>query len=218
MPAESEQYYSHLQYLTGRLVEFLSQQNNNIPAALGDLQKTYTESGEYLMYVTQYHHTSNLVLFILDLVERISPGDSIIDVGCSSGFSGLTLARYGCHNVTFHDYAGLGLEFIAWYAKQEGLPLKTIPYANPTEARYNWVLCMDVLEHTGNHLGTLKWLESLGDNVALCYPLMRYDPPYIQTIDQWVDDDAIQWIITKRYTVLDTKIVDGRRYTIYRTK
>lgn len=212
-------YHTHLQHLTERLAEFIALKQDRGPSvSIEDKQATYTRSSEYLVYVTAYHHTADFARFITDLVGQISPYHSIIEVGCSSGFSGLTLTRYGRRNVTFHDFAGLGLEFLGWYGKEEGLPLTTIPYTNPTAVRYDWVLCLDVLEHTGNHLGALRWLEELGDNVALAYPLMEFVPPFQNVMDEWVDDEIIQMTLVKRYTVLETRIADGRRYTTYRIR
>lgn len=214
------QYNASIDYLTKKLEQFLAERGNRVPISIEDKQATYTQSSDYLSYCTNYHFGSDFASFILKLAECIPQDASIIEVGCNSGFTGLTLSRLSGHNnITFHDFAGLGLEFIGWYANEEALPtLQTVPYTNPLKARYDWVLCTDALEHTGNHLGTLKWLASLADNVALCYPLAEYRPPYCNVMDEWVDDEAIQYLLNKRYTVLHSEIADGRRYFIYRTK
>lgn len=216
MSPEIELYDQKIKYLTERLIEFMATQDSSVAASVDAKMDTYTRSAEYQFSVTHYHSTTDTALFILDLVKRIQPTDTIVDAGCASGFAGLSLAQYGRKRVTFHDYPGLGLDFLAWFIKNEPLEqAQVVAYTQPIE-QHNWCVACDVLEHTGNHLAALKWFATLGQKVALCYPVtVPFQPPYVNVIDEWVDDEMIQAAIAKRHTIIETYIRDGRRCTVY---
>lgn len=209
-------YHRKIEHLTRRLDEFTLGRDNGILFDAKNPLSIYTCSIGYLSDVIQYHRTPDMARFILSLLDRIEPGDSIVDAGCASGFTGLSLAQYGRERVTFHDFPGVGLEFLSWFIKTESLKTaKVVAYGQPIE-QHQWCLACDMLEHTGNHLATLRWLSTLGQKVALCYPLsVPFSPPYVRTIDEWVDDEMIQAAIARRNTIIETDIRDGRRYTIY---
>ena len=121
------------------------------------------------------HHKDPFDLIITDIVmpgkegittiielKKEYPNLKIIDVGCASGLTGFRFVNKG-HLVTFHDFEGIGLEFIRWFLKDRkyGNAHWVVPYGNSLPyGRYDAVVSIDVLEHTGNHLGYLKWLEN----------------------------------------------------------
>lgn len=216
MSTEAEKYYNVIKYLTTRLSEFMATQDSSVPASPEAKLDTYTRSAAYQFSVTQYHTTEDTARFMLDLVERIHPSATIVDTGCASGFAGLSLAQFGRGRITFHDYPGLGLDFLAWFIESEPLEqAQVVAYSQPIE-QHDWCLACDVLEHTGNHLAALKWFATLGKKVGLCYPVsIPFSPPYVNVIDEWVDDGMIQAAIAKRHHILDTVIRDGRRCTVY---
>jgi hypothetical protein len=219
LTTETTRYFNAIKYLTARLSDFMAlqpAQDSDVEISVDAKLDTYTRSAAYQIGVTQYHATEDTALFILDLAQRIHPSDTIVDAGCASGFAGLSLAQFGRGRVIFHDYPGLGLSFLDWFIKNEPLEqARVVAYTEPIE-QHDWCLACDVLEHTGNHLAALKWFATLGKKVALCYPLsIGFSPPYVNVIDEWVDDEMIQAAIARRHTILDTAIRDGRRCTIY---
>jgi hypothetical protein len=179
-----------------------------------DKRRTYTASPDYLIYVTSFHGNRNVAAFEQSICAPL--GTRFIDVGCCSGVTGLNLALRGYH-VTFHDYEGLGLEFIRWFSKEHRLDTKVIPYGEET-VNYDVAIALDVLEHTGNHLAFIKWISSLADKVMICYPLsVPFAPPYENVLDEWVDDKAIRQIVSERYKVVSDENPDGRRFLVWRT-
>ena len=98
--------------------------------------------------------------------------------------------------------------------------LRTVGYEEDYEldAPYNIVVALDVLEHTGNHLGFLKWIEGLGEKAFISFPyITKFYPPYEPVIDEWVDVDAISSIIVERYENVDFHRIDGRIFIQYET-
>ena len=174
----------------------------------GDNQ--YTSSPSYLKLTMDYHANIHLVDLQRWFNNRIQ--GTVVDVGCATGVVGLSLAHKGMP-VAFHDFEGIGLEFIRWYAQKHHLDYTTIPYGQPI-AQYDWAIALDVLEHTPNPLTFLRWISELGKNVFITYPCsIDFQPPYepLRT-DEWTDDEAIVWVVEKRYEMFLNYRVDGRRY------
>lgn len=91
---------------------------------------TYTTSPEYLLHtITAFHSNTGVQGIIGDVLKHIQPGETVVDVGCSCGFTGLTIAMQG-RAVTFHDFESLGLQFIRWFAERKGLIVSVIPYGD----------------------------------------------------------------------------------------
>ena len=217
------QYLKELVYVTAHLEVYINTHDPNIsvPISAEAKQGTYTASLDYLAYCSQFHYTPPMEHFFCHyLAAHIQDGQNVLEVGCLTGTSGLVLGRLKQVHLSFHDFEGLGLDFIRVYCQLEGIKAEVIPYA-PTgllRGGYDWVLALDVLEHTGNHLGFIKWVASLGYNVALCYPITTYfSPPHVAVLDEWVDDEAIQWTIERRYKMIVSYCLDGRRYMIFST-
>lgn len=200
-------------FVTGELKEFLSDKEP-VPISLSDKHQTYTASPEYLLYTTSFHHDH----WIKELIDSLRPpaGTNFIDVGCCSGFTGLTLALRG-YGVTFHDFEGLGLQFVRWFSDKHSLNTRIIPYGQDLPESYDIAIALDVLEHTGNHLGFLYWISGLAKKVVITYPLLSFVPPYDNRLDEWVDDQAIRSIVESRYHLVDDYSQASRRYLIWKT-
>ena len=206
-----DQHWRFVQGVAKALQEFRGTRPGR-PMALDDLRATYTQSWDYLAYLGNFH-VDEVGSFLADVAEMVTPAGTVVDVGCAAGYTGLQFAALG-YQVTFHDFAGYGLEFIAWYAKRAGLKVRIVPYSAELE-QHDFALAIDVLEHTGNHLGTLRWLAGLGKTVALCYPTAAYRPPFVPVFDEWVDDDAIHRILDKRHHILRWEWHEERRFAIF---
>lgn len=177
-------------------------------------QAAYTESGKYLIYTTYYHDSIGLP----ELMKRIyeQPFQTVIDIGCCSGITGLIIAIDKKRAVTFHDFEGLGLRFIRWFIEKHGLnTCKVIPYGDNIEY-YDLVVGLDVIEHTGNHLGFIRWINDIGDVKFITHPLMDFAPPYVNVLDEWVDGDAISLIIRSRYEMLFDYKQNNRRFMAWK--
>ncbi len=181
---------------------------------LSDKERTYTASPDYLISVISFHGNRNVAAF----EESVKPsaGTKIIDVGCCSGITGLNLAVQG-YPVTFHDFEGLGLDFIRWFSERHALNTEVIPYGQELERHHDIAIALDVLEHTGNHLAFIKWISYLAGRVMICYPLsVPFMPPYEKVLDEWVDDLAIRDIVRHRYKLIhDEAPGSDRRFLIW---
>ena len=182
---------------------------------------TYTKSPDYLLnIIAAFHGGSGVRGIVAWLMEQIPPSTSVIDVGCVCGFTGLPLAMAG-RLVTFHDFEGLGLQFIRWFAEKEGLPVTIAPYGetiSPAHADtpHKWSIALDVIEHTGEHVGFLRWMKTLGGTVAFSHPHIRWHEPWQTKLDEHVDHEALRTIIEQRYEILHESNTAGRQFMVYR--
>ncbi len=179
----------------------------------------YTRNANYLFYSIIWHNGMQIQSFLDQLAQRVGNNESIIEVGCETAFTGLTLAMIREKPITIHDYEGLGPRFALWFAEKQGLDITFEPYGNMPRG-YDWVVATDVLEHSGNHLLFLVWLNNMAKHFAISYPIIVDSyPPYMEQLDEWVDDNAICHIIAGRYDVEVAHIPDdGRRYLVYHEK
>lgn len=200
--------------ISAELRTFLSDVESQ-PVSTSDKRGTYTNSGDYLIYTTSFHHDHA----VSELVTGLKPpaGTTIIDVGCCSGFTGLTFALQG-YKVAFHDFEGLGLQFVRWFGDKHALDIEVIPYGGEIEKRYDIAIALDVMEHTGNHLGFIRWISDLAHRVIICYPLMAFGPPYSDDLDEWVDDQVIRNVVEARYKLQDDYLSTSadRRFLIWK--
>jgi len=181
----------------------------------------YTDSVAYFKRLrTTWHDTINTAFLTAVLSAFEQPETqwhTVVDAGCMYGLAGMAFAARG-HQVFFHDYPGLGLDFCAWYAQRQGYQnVACVPYGAPLR-RADMCLALDVLEHTGNHLQTLRWLKELGHVVAMTYPTsIAFAPPYEPTrdLDEWVDDEALSWVLQARYDILFTSLQYNRRMVLF---
>jgi hypothetical protein len=183
--------------------------------AYGADENFYTQSPWYQYYSTEWHLDPNVQHFIKLIHEMSADDTSYIDVGCAAGLTGLTIAHLRpTQLVTFYDFPGIGQEFILDHSARYHLNTRFIPYGDAI-TRHTIALCFDVLEHTAMHTGTLEWLRYLGDNIAVTYPLRPFRPPFIKEADEYVDDEALQWIAEKRYRISMTQVANQRRFMLY---
>lgn len=212
--ASAEVHSSHIRAAMG---EFLATQDRHAPISTANLRATYTESTSYLMAVIcQFHAQMPVLKFTDRLMAEISAGATVVDVGCAGGITGLTLAREG-FRVTFHDFEGLGLDFVRHYAAREGLDVRVVPYGEePAGFHHDWAVALDVIEHTGNELGFLRWMKQMGDTVAFSIPTVGFEPPYRPVVDAWIDREAVEWVVRRRYEVLYWQMIENRTFVVFR--
>ena len=203
-------------FFANELDEFCRQHPSDVPISETDLIETYTKSTKYLKYTIAFHFNPYVLMFMKTAFGRQEKAD-IIDVGCCSGFTGLMLAIRG-HRVTFHDFEGVGLDFIRWVSNRHNLDTTVIPYGDPVECRYDIAVALDVMEHTGNHLGFVRWISELARRVVVCYPRMEFSPPYVTVVDEWIDDEGVRMGIGSRYNVIVDYEGGGRRFMIWEEK
>jgi hypothetical protein len=183
----------------------------------GSKHDLYTRNANYLMYSVVWHYGGEIQSFLEELTIRIPKDKSIIEVGCETAFSGLTLAMLRDCPITIHDYEGLGPRFALWFAEKHGINISFEPYGK-MPSQHDWVIATDVMEHSGNHLLFLTWLDQIAKHFAISYPLITTTyPPYMEPpLDEWVDDPAICHIVSARYGMEIAQIPsDGRRYLVY---
>lgn len=203
------------QFLADRAYPEIITDIDGSAVSLDGKEDFYTDSPWYQYYSTDFHIDPHVARFIADLVSIADPKTSFIDVGCASGITGLTVALCLPEQlVTFHDFTGIGADFIIDFSARQRLNTQFVPYGKPI-TRHSLALAFDVIEHTGSHVGTLTWLRLLGDNVALTYPLLPFRPPWQREADEYIDDDALQTIIAQRYKIIHTATENQRRFTLY---
>lgn len=213
----------HIRKLQASLNEYLSKVQDTIPVSdTQSLMEVYTQSIDYVTSTTRYHLEGPIIRFIASLSVLISPKDAIVDVGTCSGFTGFLMALAGKLDVTFYDYEGIGSDFIEYFIEQEDLAeqCRFLPYSSDNDKRkYDWVIALDVLEHTGNQLAFIKWLTNMGKNVAITYPMsIGFTPPWFKVVDDWVDDEAILKIIGDRYVISKNYTTQNRRFLVFHTR
>jgi hypothetical protein len=191
-------------------------EKNAVGQTVCDPHEAYSESPAYQMYSIEFHDDPQVYSFIDALLLNSPDTASFIDVGCCTGVTGLCLAMAGRY-VTFHDYEGLGPDFVKYMLEKHNLRGEFVPYGLPVR-RHSIAVALDVLEHSSSHTSMLTWLTELGDNVALTYPVHEYRPPFINYVDQYVDDPAIMVIAELRYAIVFTVIANGRRFLVYKPK
>jgi len=179
----------------------------------------YTNSYGYIVYTGNFHHGMEMIStnhFLLNLMK--DKKQTIIDVGCQSGGTGLLYAHYG-HRVIFHDFDGVAFRVLEKYIAQFGetLDVEIISYGKPLPSA-DWVISFDTIEHTGNHLGFLRWIESMANNFAITYPLtIPFEPPFVPPgLDEWVDDERLQAVINADHEIIQNRRENGRRILMFR--
>jgi hypothetical protein len=179
---EYSEIAGHTAVLSNALMEFLYDVDQPDDS---DLMIKYTESPAYLRNVIAQFHTQPTVMdFIAWISSMLRPDMSVIDVGCSSGFT---------------------------------IDVSVYPYDEKRRRHtHSWAVALDVIEHTGNHLGFLSWMKTLGDTVAFTVPHVSYRPPYVEVLDEWVDIEALLWVIERRYDLVRHYVAEGRTFVVYR--
>jgi hypothetical protein len=213
-------------YMQGKLIEW-AQQNPEVWQTREQLlgqPLLYQGSLKYLLQTMRYHQDPELERFLVKVRGEMGSGATILDLGCATGTIGAWFAAQD-HPVLFYDYEGFGLRFLhesdwdGWIKKERSAPrvAHVVSYDEPAP-RASWVLALDVMEHTGDPLRFLYWIGALGRHFAVSYPVeIAFRPPFMpQQIDEWVDDEAVNWVIERRYRMLESYRANGRRYIIFR--
>ncbi len=182
-----------------------------------DKPRIYAQDLGYLYHSADWHASPYVCRFFDRIAKMVGENDTILDVGCESGMSGLTLGLLSGCKVVFHDFPGQGPLFALHQGEKDGLRVSFIPYGDTTLPYAGYVLAIDMLEHTDHHMATLRWLGGLGKVKVVTYPAtVRFEPPYRKDrLDEWVDDEAILWLLQKRHRMIESYLEDGRRYLVY---
>jgi len=98
--------------------------------------------------------------------------------------------------------------------KENDLDTQVVPY-DEDPGVHDVAISLDVIEHTGNHLGYLRWISRLAKRVMICFPLMGFAPPFEVVIDEWVDAEAVRWVLEKRYKVVSDYCIDSRQFFVW---
>ena len=204
--------------------EFLSENPTIVNSVCADVVSAYRKNDTYkksVRYIrdnaSPFHTDHHVQNYLSNYIVKLDSPKKVIDVGCASGITGLNFLEFG-HHVTFHDYDGIGLEFLRWlrFSEKRQNMLISSYECSLSHTPYDIVVAFDVLEHTGNHLGFLKWMESLGKSIVLCFPYSQgFTPPYEPQLDEWVDVDAICNIINLKYKNVDLIRLNNRLFAKY---
>ncbi len=112
----------------------------------------YKQTTNYIYELAEWHlfvpgkRESDVALF--QQLKAKQP-KNILDFGGGVGLLAIPLARAG-HDVTLADLDSTTLNFAVFRAKQRGIQLKiwkSDVEAAPPDAKYDVIMCMDVLEH-----------------------------------------------------------------------
>jgi hypothetical protein len=181
--------------------------------------ETYTNAPDYFKSTMSYHSDPWVIAFeaIIASICINAKYKTVVDVGCAFGITGLTLASFGL-NVTFHDFPGLGLEFVQFVKDNSRLrdTITIIPYGEYI-TKHDVCCALDVTEHLPNTLAGIAWYKDLGNLVAISYPcrVPRRRPFENEGLDKWMDDECLQWLIQRRYQMFYSSLQQEWRSTIY---
>jgi 2-polyprenyl-3-methyl-5-hydroxy-6-metoxy-1,4-benzoquinol methylase len=113
----------------------------------------YKQTKNYIYELAEWHlfvpgkRESDLALF--EDMRTKYKAKNVLDFGGGTGLLAIPLARAGL-DVTLADLDSTTLEFAQFRAKRHGVPLKVWKSdveAAPPDAKYDVIMCMDVLEH-----------------------------------------------------------------------
>lgn len=190
------EYYNIIDSLAA---EFLKDKTG-LQVSADNKQGTYVNAPDYYSETMKFHRDPWVQSFQSLIMAKTHDRNSVVDAGCAFGITGLCFALEG-RTVTFHDFEGLGLEFLRFVKANSKLDIEIIPYGQPIR-RHSMVCLIDVLEHVDNPMSLLKWSRELGDIVCLSYPCrVAWYPPYEESkyLDNYVDDEAVMRIISWRW-------------------
>ena len=178
----------------------------------------YKESSKYPIYTTLFHHGQEMLDLNYYILQMMKPGSKVIDVGCSSGLTGLLYAHFG-FDVILHDFEGVSLDIVRKYMETTAPrgKVEIITYGSQLPDDIDWVLSFDTMEHTGNHLGFLRWIEAMASRRAITYPkTIKYEPPFVPSgIDEWIDDERVLQLLETNSNILYNEHRNGRRLLIF---
>ncbi len=170
-----------------------------------DWYHIYHFNASYLGSTVHWDHDQRKQ-HIYDTIEAVVPRDaSVLDLGCASGITGLTLIKRGYTNVSFCDFPGIGERFIRYELERWGVKCGTremfIEYGAEYATMSDWVLACDVAEHVPNPLTFLRWIYNLSKvGAVVSYPNIPWSSPYISmTVDMHIDTDLFLFAATRLF-------------------
>jgi 2-polyprenyl-3-methyl-5-hydroxy-6-metoxy-1,4-benzoquinol methylase len=147
------------------------------------ITKFYKQTTNYIYELGEWHlfvpNKRESDLALVELMRTTKP-KNILDFGGGVGLMAVPLAKAG-FDVTLADVAGTSLEFAQFRAKRHGLPMKFWKAdldAAPPDAKYDVILCLDVLEHLPKEIlhdvvDKLVKLKHKGTQVIMSAPFGR---------------------------------------------
>lgn len=212
----------HADALSQALTAFLNARADGTEISERNLSSTYTKSAAYLRSIALFQQHNTKARALSAVARWFTPETPTLDLGCCAGFTGLSLRLNGWTNVNFADFEGLGLDFVRHTCMAKGWAAQVYPYEPTDQAAggmvaHDLVLAFDVIEHTPNQLGFIEWLRRLGKYAAVTWPTVNWHPPLYQPIDCWMDQDAMMWVIERRFKVLESWFQDSRRFVLFET-
>jgi 2-polyprenyl-3-methyl-5-hydroxy-6-metoxy-1,4-benzoquinol methylase len=120
------------------------------------------------------------------IVDYLSPGSSIVDVGCGAGACGPPLMARG------HAWTGLEVNPHCWeLLEQRGLPFRKIDWETQrfpcADQEFDEAICIEVLEHIEQPEPFLEEISRIVRKRAL------FSVPNIEVIPYFKDWDAVPW-------------------------
>ncbi len=140
-------------------------------------------------------------------------GTRILDFGCGVGSHGIYCAQLGAKQVDFLDVEGPMYRFCKWRAVDRGLEDRVkflSTKSNLGKERYDFVICMDVMEHLADPLEQFKRVTlalKLRGSIALqvgtkCNPKQGH---FRQSLENWTSRKC-QNVVGKRLQLLEQYI------------
>lgn len=195
----------------------ITELNKQYPQKSGtDFEHTYLSSSEYLISTVGWE-ISPRKQHAYDRIEGwIRCKDSIADVGCMAGLTGLILMKMGYKDVTFLDYNNLGLVFVRSVLPSWG-KAEVLCYGQEEGRQWDWVIAMDVLEHVQNPITFIRWLWKITRvGAILTFPMeIAWLPPYkTEWIDGPVDVELLYVLFERLFDVRQYLDFDGGKEVV----
>lgn len=120
------------------------------------------------------------------IVDYLSPGSSVVDIGCGAGAYGPPLIAAG------HTWTGLEVNpYCCELLGQRGLPFRKIDWEtqkfSPANQEFDEAICIEVLEHIEQPEPFLEEISRIIRRRAL------FSVPNIEVIPYFKDWDAVPW-------------------------
>jgi hypothetical protein len=188
-----------------------------VEVSIDDEMGTYTNAPKYFYETLSYHKDIWVQDYLTLVLKETSGLGSVVDMGCAFGITGLCFTMQQ-KMVTFHDYPGIGLDFISFVKEHSDLGkyITVIPYGEPVR-QHKLCLAFDVLEHIPSVHSALYYFKEIGDVVAMTYPcrVPRRAPFEKEGLDRWLDDELIQRTLMWRYQLRYSHFAQGWRSCIF---
>lgn len=132
-----------------------------------EIKKFYQTNENYIFDLVGWHLWGPKKEMDKDIFKMVKkPAGPVLDFGCGVGFIGINLALRG-HDVTLMDYDNPPLKFAKFMIERIGchcevVTLEELETVFPKlEHKFNYIICMDVLEHASKPIEVSKNLLRL---------------------------------------------------------